>query len=397
MKNHRMHVVNKEEVKRADIIVGIPSYNEADNIDFVVEQVDQGLKKFFSNNKAVVVNVDNNSQDGTRDVFLQTKTSSAKIYISTPKGVRGKGNNFFNLFKITKKLKAKYIVVVDADLKSIKPSWVRDFIKPLQESRDYITPVYSRHEYDGSITNSICYPIIYGVLGHNIRQPIGGDFAFKNNVAEHWLKSEWLKSTYHYGIDIFMTMQAIFGGFKIGQVNLGAKIHKPSAPKLGPMFSQVVATLFYNLSHNKDKWLKIRKIKEIPVYGKAGTRRVQGLPVDYKGTKETAKYLYSINKQLYDGYLKRSTVNDLQDAFNKDVIHISIKLWLKILYDAYYSSSISRNRQSIVEALKPLFFARFISFYKKTLELSHEDSEQAIKNQAMYFWRYRHYLLAKYK
>ena len=37
-----------DKVKQADIIVGIPSYNEADSIGFVVEQVDKGLQKYFS-------------------------------------------------------------------------------------------------------------------------------------------------------------------------------------------------------------------------------------------------------------------------------------------------------------------------------------------------------------
>ena len=52
-----------------------------------------------------------------------------------------------------------------------------------------------------------------------------------------------------------MTLNAIFGGFECCQGGLGAKIHKPGAPKLGPMFSQVVVTLFETLLSNKDKMI----------------------------------------------------------------------------------------------------------------------------------------------
>ena len=81
-----------------DIIVGIPSYNEADSISYVVRQADEGLTKYFPHKSCKIVNVDNNSPDNTRDVFLKTETITEKVYLSTPPGVQGKGNNFFNLF-----------------------------------------------------------------------------------------------------------------------------------------------------------------------------------------------------------------------------------------------------------------------------------------------------------
>ena len=34
----RKIIVNPSKLKKADIVVGIPSYKEADNIDFVAEQ-----------------------------------------------------------------------------------------------------------------------------------------------------------------------------------------------------------------------------------------------------------------------------------------------------------------------------------------------------------------------
>ena len=49
-----------------------------------------------------------------------------------------------------------------------------------------------------------------------------------------------------FGIDIWMTTSAIVGGFRICQARLGVKIHgeKDPAADLGPMFRQVVGTIF---------------------------------------------------------------------------------------------------------------------------------------------------------
>ena len=76
-----------------DLAVGIPSYNEADNIEFVVRQVAAGLEKYFPDLNTVIINADNFSQDGTKDAFIAADSGHIpKVYLSTPAGVKGKGN-----------------------------------------------------------------------------------------------------------------------------------------------------------------------------------------------------------------------------------------------------------------------------------------------------------------
>jgi hypothetical protein len=57
-----------------DLVVGIPSYNEADNIGFVVEHVAQGLEKYYPDLNTSNINADNASQDGTKDVSLRAES-----------------------------------------------------------------------------------------------------------------------------------------------------------------------------------------------------------------------------------------------------------------------------------------------------------------------------------
>ena len=84
-------VENPSNVRSADIIVGIPSYNEADCISVPTDTASRGLEEYFPRAKSVIINVDNNSKDGTRDAFMDTPTKVPKIYISTPEGVKGGG------------------------------------------------------------------------------------------------------------------------------------------------------------------------------------------------------------------------------------------------------------------------------------------------------------------
>ena len=147
--------VNKSKIKEADICVGIASLNEADNIAFVADQAGKGLKKYFPDMKPVIINCDNNSPDGTEDAFLNAKSDVPLVYITTPTGIKGKGYNFENMFRKSSELGAKINIVVDADLKSITPEWIKYFGESIKEGNDYTSPLYSRHKYDGTIRTDL--------------------------------------------------------------------------------------------------------------------------------------------------------------------------------------------------------------------------------------------------
>ncbi len=383
--------------KDVDLIVGIPSFNEADNIGFVTQQVDWGLRKYFPEYSALIINVDNNSPDGTREVFLHTETMTPREYISTPPGIKGKGNNFHNLFKAVQKYKAKAILVVDADLRSITPEWVGKMLKPILDGYDYILPLYSRNEYDGTITNFICYPLIYGLLGYNIRQPIAGDFSFSAKLNDYWLGRKWYPNTYQYGIDIFMTMHAIFGEFKLGQVVLGSKIHKPSAPKLGIMFTEVVSTLFKNILGNKNKWQKIKKLEEVPIISNGYHSEPQPLCVDYKSIKATALSRFAERRGDIKKVLPPRLFKLVDEQMKQGQMKINRKMWQEIVFSFLIYYYKSRYAKRVIESFKPLYFARVASFIKQTLDMTHEEAEQLILSQAKLFYRHRHDIITKLK
>ena len=107
-----------------------------------------------------------------------------------------------------------------------------------------MAPLYSRYKWDGTITNTVTYPFTRALYGLRIRQPIGGDFGVSGDLVRHYLEQDdWTPDVSRFGIDIWMTTNAIAGGFAVCQTRLGAKVHDPKDPgaDLGPMFSQVVS------------------------------------------------------------------------------------------------------------------------------------------------------------
>ena len=239
--------------KKIDIIVGIPTYNEVDSISNTVQKIDKGLSKYFPDYKALIINVDSQSSDGTIRVFNGIKTETDKMSLVVKKRPRGKGANIFSLLKIGRKFGVKYIATIDADITTITEEWPKLLLEPLIKERvDFVTPVYTRNRYEGNTTNHFCFPLLYGWSGRKINQPMGGDFALSNHFSKYILDQQKPKNSFLYGIDIFLSTHALGGNFKIKEVYLGKKIHKPSFSKIIPMFHQVAATMLFVLSKYKD-------------------------------------------------------------------------------------------------------------------------------------------------
>src|SRR5579864_3052865 len=178
-----------EAIGSADIVVGIPSFNNQRTIGHVVRAASIGLAKYFPDRRGVIVNSDGGSKDGTRDAVLSASIDDGKLMmLTTPQvaaqllsfpyhGIPGKGSAFRLIFQMAAKLGAKACAVVDSDLRSITPEWIDLLLRPiLYRDFDFVAPYYHRHKYDGTITNSIVYPLTRALYGLRVRQPIGGEF-----------------------------------------------------------------------------------------------------------------------------------------------------------------------------------------------------------------------------
>jgi hypothetical protein len=404
----KTNVINPHNIKTAELVIGIPSYNEADSIAYPTDVVSRGLVEFFPDKKSVIINVDNNSPDGTKDAFLNTPTEIPKIYITTEKGVKGKGNNFLNLFKAAVELNAKAIIVVDADLKSITTEWVRYLGEPLFAGVDYITPIYVRHKYDGTITNHISYPLLRTLFGLRVRQPIGGDFGFSGKLARAFLSEKlWNDKIANFGIDIWMTTIAIARRFNVSQAFLGTpKIHRVKDPSkhLSKMFIEVVSTLFDLMIDFEYFWKAINKSYPSSIYG-------FGLGVDGKAPEvnvDTDK-LFNSFKEGYEKYNKLwqeimptpefNEVHKLLKFKKKEKFYYPSWLWARILFNfaiRYRDLKTEEEKEELMSSFIPFYHSRILSFVNKTIKMDIKDAEDYLENITRVFEKEKYYLIERW-
>ena len=386
---------NPLHVTEADLVVGLASFMEADNIDYPTCQADEGIKKYFGDKSAVIVNCDNASPDGTEHVFLGTDTETPKIYITTPPDTPGKGYNFENMFRKLIELKADILVCIDSDLESVSPEWIKYLAEPVNAGYDFVAPLYSRHKYDGTITNNLTYPLVYGLLCRNIRQPIGGDFALSQKFARHLVCQPWHRTTNEYGVDIFLTLNAILGGFKCCNTGLGAKIHKPSAPKLGPMFIQVVSTAFLTIIKNVLKWKDWTEVEQQELFGLQKLDPPQDLTVDRNAIEKQADAGFYQHQALLEKILSPDLYAEYRRMFDNGSIEISADQWATTVYDMIVAYQAMGKPLGVIESLKGLYFGRALTFANQTWDWGSEKAEEEILAQAEIFFMRRDYLIRK--
>jgi glycosyltransferase involved in cell wall biosynthesis len=405
-------------VGQADLMVGIPSYGNAETIGFVVRAATAGMVQYFPDLKPILVNSDGGSPDDTPRVAISTESPEyiEKIILVSPRhklqrisftyqGLSGKGTAVRALFEVARELGVKAMVMVDSDLRSIAPEWIELLAGPiLKGGYDFVAPLYSRHKWDGTITNAIAYPLTRALYGVRIRQPIGGEFAISGDLVQRYLELDSFDElTARFGIDVWMTHSAINEGFAICQTRLGAKIHdaKDPASDLGPMFRQVVGTLFGLAARYEDRWLKVRGSHAIPEYGFERVIAPEVVNVSHAKLVdgfETARLsrAEAWGELLAADQLER--VMTLEVPSEPGAFHFPAELWIRCLYDAlvaYHRPGVDRER--LLAALTPLYFARTAAFISETEEMSGDQAERVIEAQAREFETLKPYLVARWK
>ncbi|NIN00769.1 MAG: glycosyltransferase [candidate division Zixibacteria bacterium] len=396
-----------KELGEVDVLVGIPSFNSEETIEGVVTACALGLKEHLGDRRSAIIVSDGGSLDDTRERANQARLpEDVKRMVAIYRGMPGKGTSFRAIFEAARLLKADCCVVVDSDLKSISPEWVKLLASPiLQKKAGFVTPFYLRHKHDGSITNHIVYPMTRALYGKRIRQPIGGDFGFCGELAAFYaMQDVWQTDVARFGIDIWMTTSAINEGYSVVQAHLGTKIHEAKDPSidLAPMSGQVISTLFYLIGKYEKNWMGIDKSEEVQtVDGISEIPKLESVPVSLDKLKREFVEGFHHFEPLYQQVLAHENFMQLKGKVEhlekKGRFDFPDELWAKTVYDfAFIYQTWSRNRRRLVDMIAPLYFGKVGAYCNQVTDMNSEEAEEVIEKEAQQFEKLKPYLLEKF-
>jgi glycosyltransferase involved in cell wall biosynthesis len=398
-----------QKIGAADILVGMPSYNNIVTANYVVSQIVKGLDKYFPNHKSVIFVSDGGSGDGTLTSVKQINIQSANIKLipTIYVGASGKGSAIQAIFEAARFLQVKSVALVDSDLRSVTPEWMRLLITPVLTGTDFVAPLYNRRKYDGTITNFLCYPITSMLFGKNIRQPIGGDFGLSIKLVEEILVSSMWQYPYasRFGIDIFETNTALAKGFTIKEAVLGIKEHDPKDPssQLTGMFRQVVGTMFTCIEKYEAVWKKISGVSSVERFGEEKSNNVpEAVEVSFLSTIAAFKSNFENYRPIYRSILSK----EIQKSFEKlkaietSKVELPSEIWVQTVYEFIKQFRKEEKEQRgallLLDALRILWIGRVAAFMKDTWTAERDEAEEKIKEEARVFAKLKPYLVETY-
>jgi hypothetical protein len=402
-----------------DLLIGIPSFQNANTVGHVVRAVEAGLRKYFPNRRSLIVVSDGGSTDGTRQAALAASTEGdEEVLLLDPKaevpdklaftytGLSGKGSAFRAIFTVAESLGASACAVFDADLRSVSPEWVDRLMGPvLYHGYDLAVPVYERHKFDGTITNSIAFPLTAALYGQRLRQPIGGDFGFSARLAGHWARKDvWDTDVARFGVDIWMTTVALCEDFSVCQAILGAKLHDAKDPgrDLGPMFRQVIGSLFALAGRYADNWLAVDAIRPVRTFGFRSETSTEEIRVNPDRLLWRFVDGYVTYQDVWRDVLGRDNLRGVMEAIHQASerpggFRLPIELWAHICYDyllAYNAQLVDHGE--LTNSLIPLYFARTATFVNESGNDTPQEVEERIESFAEVFLQVKPYLVRRF-
>lgn len=390
-----------EEIGNADLFVGIPSYNNQSTIAHVIKMVGEGLHKHYPQMRSLIMVSDGGSTDDTRDV---AKDVVIRPYIEKLvqiyRGHPGKGSALRAIFEAANFLQVKACAVVDSDLRSITPDWVQFLLQPLLDGQfHFVAPLYTRYKYDGTITNNIVYNLTRALFGKRIRQPIGGDFGLSHRLARYYaLEGDWDSEIACFGVDIWMTISAIIQNLPICQSHLGTKVHDVKDPgeSLGPMFRQVIFTLFSMMDRYYGYWSQIGQSEPVPCIGGPLALEPEPFPIDTVRMIGIYKEGFQHFGVFWEKVLRPENFSRLKSLYESQEKHFYLptEVWAKIVYDFSATfHSWERHRRQLVDTMSPLYYASVASFVIRTKDMNSLEAEEVVEDQARQFETLKSYLL----
>lgn len=402
-------------VGEVDILVGLPTHNNAKTIGAIVQTIQSGILRWFPRERAVIINADGGSRDGTPELVtgisiddarpgsnlhaLRTLHSITTKYASSPESTVA----LRTILAAAELLRAKACVVMSPESSSVEGEWISRLLQPIRdEGFDLVAPTYRRHKFEGLLVTNLLYPMTRALYGLRIREPYTHEFGFSGRFATEFLcQNTWDDGTSESGIELCFTLAAIRGRHRICQSFLGQKDHvERRGADLVPALRQTVGPLFSTLERDFPIWSIVAGSQPIPTNGPDHDVLMEPLRVNRKRLREMFSTGVAELTTVFQSILSPSTLAELQRiaALQEAEFHYSAELWVKTVYEfaaSYQKSVISRDH--IIQALAPLFRGRALTFMMENRNASTEDIENNIESLCLEFERLKPYLLQMWK
>lgn len=398
------------EMAPAELVVGIPSYRNSRTVGAVTERVIAALDRHYGKLRPVVVHADGHSFDDTLAVAAHLALPASVRRVTTRyQGLPGKGSALRAIFEVSKRLRARAVVLVEADVVSLQEEWLPALVEPILDNRaEMVLPLYQLIRPLMLTTDLLGYPLLSALFGISARNPTAGEVAMAGGVASYFAERDvWETDVARDGIDVWMAAEVALEGGRLTQVHLGPKIHRShdSITVAEAKFLQEVGTLFRIGHLHERSWLQQAAApRPMPTLGAPTTFAVhnrEGLPDGMALWRNGKRAIKGSLPKQWRGILAADQLARLEQtlALPDEQPEFDERLWARVVYDFLVAYNLGEgDPDKVVTALYPLFLMRSGALIAAMIEQT--DPERAreafTQQQLAIFHEEREYLVRRW-
>lgn len=408
------------QVGRADILVGLPSFNNAETVKPFIQAVTAGLRQAFPAASVLLVNQDAGSQDGTPElmkVAVEERFPIALLTRTPPGGggmeslprlsggwSNGREEAFHSFLSAAKLAQAAACAVIDPGVRSVTPDWIAWLLGPIMESRaEYVAPLFLRPRYEGSLTNMLVYPLNRALYGTAMRYHLGGGCGISGPLAGLFLEQPfWDERSLRSTLDACLTTVAVAEGRDLCQAGLGEKVVQAAAggEDVSTLVAQTVGTVFSFMERYQDVWEHRDGVQPVLQTGIPYRPQPDRGPVNIdrmmRGFRQGLRDLLPI----WEIILSPETLSGILPLglVETDDFRFPPQLWAQTVYDfalAYHEKVL--HREHLLKSLTPLYLGQMASLVLRTQDGKPEDVEDCIEELCDTFARTKPYLVERWR
>lgn len=417
-------------IGEADLVIGLPSYKNAETATFVSGIALAGVRQFYPHLRTVLINADAGLEATTRRAVAAQDTkngSNTTVITGRYEGVLGQGSAIAALLDAALALDAKAIVILDSHTRSITPNWVAGLAHLILENKsDLVTSRYRWPLPAGGLSDLIVYPLFRALWGRSVRHPAASDFALSPQLAAAVLDEDvWETQVATFGLPPWLTTYAVLGPWRVAQSALGEKqlFHPPAHPHPGraerkaarwqaaqwqAQFQTVVSVMLRLIYDYRQHWAKVDSFDSLATltqfFPAAAANTDQPHPmtpeIDPTPLLDELALGWIEYRALWQQILTPENLTSIETlaTLSPDRFYFPADLWARIIYDfaVVFNKGVADPCQ-IVNALVPLYQGRLAAFGQEVAGLSLVGYEGTVAAQAVEFEETRPYLTDRWK
>ncbi len=392
-----------------DLAVGLLTFNNAETLEGVLAAATAGLARFPDARTALIV-ADAGSSDDTRALAEAAAVPAVVVEHEAPAGERvavpfhgvpGRGAALRATFTVAQRLRARALVLLEADAVSAQPEWIERLARPvLEDKADFVTAAYTRHRYEGTISRLVLAPLVRTLYGRRLQHPFGGQQALSARLIEHLLIHPKWSWTGPDVSDLWITGTAIADGFGVWEGWLGPH-HVRSRTRvidLPGMIAQTLGAAFTVMQRHEDLWLEVRGSEPIPAVGEPVAPGVEPMTVDVDAMLEAFGQGARDLTAIWELILAPDTLAEVLALDTGGRLRFSDDLWARVVYDFALGHHYAVvHRDHLLRSLTPLYLGRTAAFVLATRATGAAATQAHLDAVGAAFERQKTYLVEHWR